>query len=94
LYTGPRRIRYRRPAPSFLPVMTARPKDAAARPSPAAHDPGKDHVRVRLRRIVIVFVRQDRHDVGVGVILLGILRQCASSRVVELVAEQQDSAAA
>jgi hypothetical protein len=39
-------------------------------------------------------VRQDRHDVGVGVILLGILRQCASSRVVELVAEQQDSAAA
>jgi hypothetical protein len=54
----------------------------------------KDHARVRQRRIVIVFVRQDRHDVGVGVILLGILRQCASSRVVELVAEQQDSAAA
>jgi hypothetical protein len=73
--------------------MTTRPKDAAARPSPAAHDPGKDHVRVRLRRIVIVFVRQDRHDVGVGVILLGILRQCASSRVVELMAEQQDSSA-
>jgi hypothetical protein len=50
--------------------------------------------RACLRRILIVFVREDRHDVGVGVILLGILRQCASSRVVELVAEQQDSAAA
>jgi hypothetical protein len=53
----------------------------------------KDHARVRQRRIVIVFVRQDCHDVGVGVILLKILRQCASSRVVELMAEQQDSSA-
>ena len=41
-----------------------------------------------------MFVRKDRHDIGVGAVLMEILRDCASSVAVELVAEQQDSAPA
>ena len=55
---------------------------------------GKDHAGVRLPWVVILFVRKDRHDVGGGAVLMKVLRDCASPVAVELVAEQQDAAAA
>jgi hypothetical protein len=44
--------------------------------------------------VVILFVRHDRDNVRAGTIVVKILRQCTSSRLVELMAEQQDSASA
>jgi hypothetical protein len=55
---------------------------------------GVNDTSVSLTRVLILFVRQDRNNVGVGTIVVKILRQCTSSRLVELMAEQQDSAAA
>ena len=44
-----------------------------------------------LRRVVVVLVREDRHDVGFGAILLKVLRERASSCVVEFVTEHQNA---
>jgi hypothetical protein len=54
---------------------------------------GVNDTSVSLTRVVILFVRHDRDNVGVGTVVVKILRQCTSSRLVELMAEQQDSAA-
>jgi hypothetical protein len=54
----------------------------------------KHHARVCVRRGVIVFMLENRDDVGIGAILMKVLCDCASSRVAELMAEQQDSAPA
>jgi hypothetical protein len=54
---------------------------------------GVNDTSMSLTRVLILFVRQDGHNVGVGTVVVKILRQCAASRVVELMAEQQDSAA-
>jgi hypothetical protein len=55
---------------------------------------GVNDTSVSPTRVLIPFVRQDRHNVGVGTVVVKILRQCASPRVVELMAEQQNSAPA
>jgi hypothetical protein len=49
--------------------------------------------RVSVARVVIVLVPKDCHNVGFRTVLVEVLSQSASPCVVELVAEQKDSAA-
>jgi predicted TIM-barrel fold metal-dependent hydrolase len=53
-----------------------------------------NHAKVGLRGGVVVLVRKNRNDVRVGTGFVEELRQRTSSGVVQLVTEQQDSAAA
>ena len=53
-----------------------------------------DDACVGLSRIPIRFMGKNRHDVRVGAVLMEKIRQCASSLVVQLMTEQQRSAAA
>ena len=46
-----------------------------------------------LTRVVVILVPKNRHNVGFGAVLVEVLGQRASPRVVELVTEQKDSAA-
>ncbi|MBV9484208.1 MAG: hypothetical protein JO249_26165 [Acidobacteria bacterium] len=50
--------------------------------------------RVGLRGEVIVIVRKNRHDIGIGAVLIEVLRQSTSACMIELMTEQQDSAPA
>ncbi len=55
---------------------------------------GKDDTGVGMRREVVVLVRKDRNDEGIGTVLVEVFRQRAPSRTVELMAKQQGPAAA
>ena len=52
-----------------------------------------DDTYVGLTRVVVVLVPKNRHNVGFGTVLVKILCKRASPCVVELVTEQEDSAA-
>jgi hypothetical protein len=47
-----------------------------------------------LRRVVVVFMGEDRHNVRIRTVVMEIIRQSTSAGVVELVTEQQYSALA
>jgi len=68
--------------------------DKLRRSEPFSHDRHQrgmifriDDLGVRLRWVVVLLVRENRHDVGVGAVLVEVLRERTSPSVVKFVTE-------